>query len=233
MHVRVKGWLLRGKAALCSGDRCAEPCLMVVNLIENAKDFVVTRVTTLAKVQTSCRALQWRMRSSWKTGLTRHLLSTTATHKHTCKQCRAWFTTSQNPFAPKTNTALLPVKPQVGFCSGFIWKEKEMWNSNGFELSTCQTISPAGRSPHLSHCKCVNFYHLRLNPMPIDQDSMLQIISSTCLHLFLDALHQPSPWIPYLTPSSPHDIVCLPFLCATPLFCLITSELPIGAAQHC
>lgn len=149
----------------------------------------------------------------------RHLLSATATHRHICKQCRAWFTPSQKPFAPKINTALLPAKPQVAFCSGFIWnKEKEMWNSKGFELSTCLTISSVGLSLHWSHCRCVNLCHLRLNSMPTEQASMLQIISSTCFRLFLEALHQ-SPWrTPYLTPSSPDEIPSVFHFCVLPHF---------------
>lgn len=112
-------------------------------------------------------------------------------------------------------------------------KEKEMWNSKGFVLSTCQTLSPPDLSLHWSHCRCVNLYHLQLNPMPTEQVSLLQIISSTCLQLLLEALHQLPSLTPYLTPSSRWDNLCLPFLCATPLFCLSTSELRVGASQHC
>lgn len=97
-------------------------------------------------------------------------------------------------------------------------KEKEMWNSKGFELSTCLTISPVGLSLHWSHCRCVNLCHLRLNSMPTEQASMLQIISSTCFRLFLEALHQ-SPWrTPYLTPSSPDEIPSVFHFCVLPHF---------------
>ena len=46
---------LAGKGSFVSGNRRAEPCLLVMNLNENARDFVATRVATSVKVQMSCR----------------------------------------------------------------------------------------------------------------------------------------------------------------------------------
>lgn len=68
MHVWVKGWFPLGKTALSFGGRCAEPCLLAVNFIENAKDFVA-----LNKSDNISPKVQTRMRSSWKIGLARTL----------------------------------------------------------------------------------------------------------------------------------------------------------------
>lgn len=196
MQAWVKGWFPLGKTALCSGDRCTEPCLLVVNLTENAEDFVATRVATLAKVQTSCREDETILKSR--------------AHQDTCSVqllCTGTHASHVEPGSHLLRTHLLQkltlhcCQPNHKLASAqhlFGIKEKEMWNSKGFELGTCQTISPAGLSLYWSHCRCINLYHLRLNLMPTEQAYMLQIISSTYLQLFwrlcINPLHKPHIW---------------------------------------
>lgn len=109
-------------------------------------------------------------------------------------------------------------------------KEIKRGTARALNLSTCQATSPAGLC-HWSQCRCVNLYHLGLGPMcteqPLCHKSSPSHTSNSSWKLCVSPLHNAHIW-PYPAQRR-HPLSSS--LCATSLFCLHTSKLPMAASQ--